>query len=113
MERPAKYWNAVAKSIEAEDDKARIYASSHRHTLGVAREAILRAEMRRETAHPFVVTTGIVSDHTTPAQCSNQVDILVHNPQHNPPPLARVMSPEEYIVNDFAAMSGMASAAEQ
>ncbi|MBT6496500.1 MAG: hypothetical protein HOL01_18360 [Planctomycetaceae bacterium] len=81
MNRPPEYWTAVAKGIEAEDDKARIYASSHPPSLGVAREGIIRAEMRRETPHPFEVTTGMVCLQSDHSRYSKQLDVLVYNPE--------------------------------
>src|SRR5690349_15882290 len=75
-----EYWQAVAKGIDAEDEKASLFIK-HNLTVGTAREEILRDLMRRQTPEPFRVQTGFIHQILPDQQyCSPQCDIVVYDP---------------------------------
>jgi hypothetical protein len=87
-----EYWHAVARGIDAENDKATIFIH-HNASLGVAREAILRKVIIDHTPEPFKVQTGFVchvqdnidtGEQSSPWM-SRQYDLLVHDPWHSRP----------------------------
>lgn len=83
-----EYWRAVAKAINAEDEKLSLFVN-HASGLGTGREAILRRFLVTHTPEPFRIETGFIgrllapvgspelSDQWTSMQC----DLLVYNPQ--------------------------------
>jgi hypothetical protein len=83
-----EYWHAVAKGIDAENEKVSQFIN-HPTGLGTAREAILRHFMITHLPEPFEIGTGFVSviqskvgSSEPPNQwVSMQCDLLVHNPQ--------------------------------
>lgn len=93
MIRPIEYWNAVAKSVEAENAKASLYVR-HKPSLGVAREAILKHELRKETRAPFLTKTGFVVDTGTSEKGPPQCDILVYDPARCAP----IYETDEFVV---------------
>ena len=74
-----EYWKAVARSIDAEEQKASIFIH-HKHSLGVAREAILRDLLIKHTPEPYRVGTGFIYQFNTDWWDSRQCDVLVYNP---------------------------------
>ncbi|HYH68328.1 MAG TPA: DUF6602 domain-containing protein, partial [Urbifossiella sp.] len=77
------YWSIVAKGIDLEDEKIGLFVQ-HKHSRGIAREAILRSLLVNHTRHPFVVSTGFCYDRT-PEEPSKQCDVLVFDPREGLP----------------------------
>jgi hypothetical protein len=91
---PEAYWQAVAKGLEAESEKAAVYVT-HGASLGVAREAIFARLLRNETPGPFRVKTGLVRGGARRSVVtSRQCDLLIYNPDENTPHYAM----EEFVV---------------
>jgi hypothetical protein len=74
-------WQAIGAGIDAEDARVGLLVS-HNESRGVAREAILRDLLIRQTPEPYRVTTGFLChadakriDH------SSQCDVLVYDPR--------------------------------
>jgi Domain of unknown function (DUF6602) len=79
-----EYWRAIALGMEAENRKAALFVR-HGPSLGVAREAILRNLVERQTPAPFKVVTGIVflppeAGLQPEPRFSRQCDLLVYDP---------------------------------
>jgi hypothetical protein len=74
-----EYWHAVAGSLDAEDKKAGVFIHHH-HSLGVAREAILRDWLIRHTPEPYRASTGFIYQFSGEWWDSQQCDILVYDP---------------------------------
>src|SRR5712692_3889623 len=84
----AEYWQAVAKAIDAEDEKLSLFVR-HSGGLGTGREAILRNFLVTHAPEPFKIETGFIGrllmkvgapeaeDFWTSMQC----DLLTDNPQ--------------------------------
>lgn len=87
-----EYWRAVARGIDAEDEKASIFIR-HRPSLGIARETILRTLVANHTPEPFDVHTGFInyllqnveSRKLTAHWHSKQCDLLVYDPRVDRP----------------------------
>jgi hypothetical protein len=87
-----EYWHAVAKTIDAEDEKLSLFVP-HSGELGRAREAILRHFLLAHTPDPFRVETGFIcrfsgqvgSLEPSYRWTSRQCDLLVYNPQISRP----------------------------
>jgi hypothetical protein len=83
-----EYWHAVAKAIDAEDEKLSLFVD-HPGELGTAREAILRHFLVAQTPEPFRIETGFICHLLTKVGSSDppdrwtsmQCDLLVYNPQ--------------------------------
>ncbi len=83
-----EYWQAVAKAINAEDEKLRLFVN-HPTGLGTAREAILRHFLVTHAPEPFRIATGFIchllakvgSPEASHQWTSKQCDLLVYNPQ--------------------------------
>lgn len=90
-----RYWQAVAKGIDAENEKASIFVKHHQ-SLGVAREAILRNLVITHTPEPFQVKTGFICRLEDDFDISSQCDVLVYNPQ-----IARPY----YVIDAFCVVS--------
>jgi hypothetical protein len=73
------YWQAVAHGIDAEERKASLLIK-HSGSVGVAREAILRDVLVKQTPEPFRVATGFVYQPTPEPWTSKQCDLLVYDP---------------------------------
>jgi hypothetical protein len=74
------YLRALALAIDAEYQRASLHIHN-RQALGVAREAILRDLVVRQTPHPLEVTTGFVGDSDGKRLfLSRQCDVLVYDP---------------------------------
>ena len=98
-----EYWKAVAQGIDAENRKAALFVR-HRPSLGVAREAILRNLIERQTPAPFTVATGFAFAHPDPSiqpepHFSRQCDLLVYDPT-----IARPL----YAIDAFAVVNYIA-----
>jgi hypothetical protein len=83
------YWKAVAKGIDAEDEKLTVLVR-HGPSLGAGREAILRNLVERQTPAPFTVATGFAFYHEDPSRkpdpyYSRQCDLLVFDPTESRP----------------------------
>lgn len=79
------YWQSVARGIDAEDQKLRVFVR-HNLSLGLAREAILRDLIIRQTPEPHKVRTGFICHFTDEGPwVSRQCDVLVYDPQHSQP----------------------------
>lgn len=79
------YWQAVARGIDAEDQKLRVFVR-HKLSLGIAREAILRQLLVTQTPEPYRVRTGFICYFTEPEPwLSRQCDVLVYDPQVSQP----------------------------
>src|SRR4051812_34714922 len=94
------YWQAVAKGIDAEDQKASLFVR-HPARPGGAREVILRNLLIHQTPEPFRVSSGFVckfvwADPIATRQC----DVLVYDP--------RVAQPY-YAIDSFVVVSQPAS----
>jgi len=74
-----EYWQAIAQGIDAEDKKASIFIH-HKHSLGVAREAILRDLLLKHTPEPYRVSTGFIYQFNPEWWESLQCDVLVYDP---------------------------------
>jgi len=81
-----EYWEAVARSIDAENQKANIFIT-HNDSLGVAREAILRDLLVKQTPEPYRVSTGFVyyAEAKPKPWSSKQCDVLVYDPTASQP----------------------------
>jgi hypothetical protein len=87
-----EYWNAVARAIDAENQKASIFIK-HAGSLGAAREAILRQLIVDQTPEPFAVQTGFICNlaqnyntfKLTDFWLSKQCDVLVFDPRVDRP----------------------------
>src|ERR1700732_4077708 len=62
----AEYWSAVAQGIDAENRKATLFVRQN-PSLGLAREAILRNLVERQTPAPFTVATGFAFAYPDPS----------------------------------------------
>jgi len=88
----SEYWHAVAKAIDAEDEKLRQFVF-HTGELGTAREAILRQFLVTHTPEPFRIETGFICHFMTKVGApepegrwtSKQCDLIVYNPQFERP----------------------------
>jgi hypothetical protein len=92
-DHPEAYWQAVAKGLEAESEKAAVYVT-HGASLGVAREAIFANLLKNETPGPFRVRTGLIRGKLGNVVTSRQCDLLIYNPDENTPHYAM----EEFVV---------------
>ena len=81
---PKEYWQAVAKGLEAESEKASVYVT-HALSLGIAREAILRRVLIDETPGAYLVKTGLIREKSQGGVVSRQCDLLVYNPADDTP----------------------------
>jgi hypothetical protein len=83
---PSEYWTALALGIDAENKKAEIYVSDD-HSLGVAREAILRRLLIAQTPAPYAVKTGFIHrfGEAGNSLVSRQCDVLVYDPTISQP----------------------------
>lgn len=84
MEVDIEYWKIVARGIDVENAKLDLFVS-HKHSRGVAREAILRDLLVTQTPHPFVVSTGFVRDNYPNRIAPKQCDVLVYDPRDGQP----------------------------
>jgi hypothetical protein len=78
------YWQAVARGIDAEDQKATIFVAQN-DSLGVAREAILRDLLVKQTPEPYRVSTGFIYLPNPEPWSSKQCDVLVYDPTVSQP----------------------------
>jgi hypothetical protein len=78
------YWQAVANGINAENQKATIFLK-HNPSIGIAREAILRDLLVKQTPEPFRVATGFIYEYGTVPWSSKQCDVLVYDPTTSQP----------------------------
>src|SRR4051812_11041884 len=67
------YWRAVALRIDAEEQQASFFLS-HNESRGVAREAILRDLLVKQTPEPLRVKSGFVRRIKPAVHCSKQCD---------------------------------------
>src|SRR5262245_56283404 len=75
-----RYWQAVAKSIDAEDQKASLFIKRNL-AVGMARDEILRDLLRRCTPEPYRVGTGFIHQMLPDNHyCSPQLDIVLYDP---------------------------------
>lgn len=90
-EHPPEYWQAVARGLEAESQKAAVYVT-HPPSLGVAREIILRNIIQKETPGQYSIKTGLIRgrDGTESKQC----DLIIYN-QHEHTPNYQI---DEFVV---------------
>ena len=85
LDHPVEYWQAVARGLEAESQKAAVYVR-HAASLGVSREAIFRVLIDDQTPGPFLVKTGQIRwRDRTEIEYSKQCDLLVYNPHIDTP----------------------------
>jgi hypothetical protein len=82
-----EYWRALAKGIDAEEAKASIFLH-HKHSVGAAREAILRDLLVKHTPEPYRVGTGFIHQYTPERWESRQCDVLVYDPSVSQPDYA-------------------------
>jgi hypothetical protein len=93
-DHPEAYWQAVARGLEAESEKAAVYVT-HGGSLGVAREVIFANLLKNETPGPYRVRTGLIRGKVGKnILTSRQCDVLVYNPNDNTPHYAI----EEFVV---------------
>ncbi len=83
---PNDFARGIAWVLQGESLKAGCYVD-HAHSLGGLREKILARLIKNETPEQYRVETGFIRDHQgrTPTN-SRQIDLLVHDPTHTPPP---------------------------
>lgn len=74
-----EYWQAIARGIDAEEQKASILIR-HNASVGAAREAILRDVLVKQTPVPYRVASGFVFVDQPQEWCSKQCDVLVYDP---------------------------------
>jgi hypothetical protein len=82
-DHPPAYWQAVAKGLEAESEKAAVYVT-HALSLGIAREAIFRRVLIDETPAPYLVKTGLIRQRSQGGDVSRQCYLLVYDPSDTP-----------------------------
>jgi hypothetical protein len=78
------YWQAVANGINAENQKATIFLK-HNPSIGIAREAIVRDLLVKQTPEPYRVATGFIYEYGTEPWSSKQCDVLVYDPMESQP----------------------------
>ena len=79
-----EYWQAVAKAIDTEDEKASIFIK-HNASLGVAREEILKDAIKRHTPEPYQIGSGFIIQAKSRIWTTGQCDVLVYNPMKSQP----------------------------
>lgn len=87
------YWQLVSQSMELEDRRLRMFVS-HKHSLGIGRENILRKFLAEQTPEPYRLSTGFVAHPGKPSISSDQCDVLVYDPRVAQP----LYSIEQFVV---------------